>query len=502
VTLAIRLSRVQERVKQMTLAATILGSSIAAIDATIVNVALPAIESDLGGGLAGQQWVVNGYLLILGSLILVGGSLGDVFGERRVFALGVGLFGATSLLCGIAPSIELLVVGRALQGVAGALLTPSALAVIIATFPDEERGTAIGTWTAWGGIATVAGPLAGGELVEIASWRWIFLVNLPFVAACLVMIARYMPAETRELGRRRIDLIGGTLAALGLGGPVFALIEQPRLGWGSPGVLLPLAAGAVLLAAFVWYEGRRAPDPMLPLRLFRRHNFWAGNVETLAMYGGLSMVFFLLVLFLQEVSGYTPLQAALSTLPVTLVMFALSKWFGRLADRHGPRWFMGGGPIVSAAGLLLLLRLDEDISYAVDLFPALVIFSLGLSITVAPLTAAVLACVNATQAGIASAVNNAVARVAGLLGVAVTGALMGGNLTASSFQTGVAVSAALVALGGVLGAVAIRNPVRIVRAEHSAGGQVVGASRDAAGCPEAWEELPTVRVPAMASSES
>jgi EmrB/QacA subfamily drug resistance transporter len=471
------------RVKRLTLLACILGSSIAAIDGTIVNVALPAIADDLGGGLAGQQWVVNGYLLVLGSLILIGGSLGDVFGERRVFALGVGGFGVTSLLCAVAPSIELLVAARALQGVAGALLTPSALAVIISTFGEDERGAAIGSWTAWGGIATIVGPLAGGQLVELASWRWIFLVNVVPVAVCLALILAVVPASegSRE---RHIDVPGAVLCALGLAGPVLALIEQPRLGWSSPRVVVPIVAGIGLLAAFLLYEARRSPDPMLPLGLFARRNFWAGNVETLAMYGGLSVLFFLLPVFLQEVGGYSPVAAGATTLPVTAVMFALSRWFGRLADRLGPRLFMGVGPLVAAAGLLLMLRVGESPSFAGDLLPALLVFGVGLSMTVAPLTAAVLAGAAATQAGIASAVNNAVARIAGLLGVAAIGVVIGGRITVGGFHTGAALAAALVGLGGVLGLVAVQNPERTVRAEHCAGGQVVGASRDAAGCPE------------------
>jgi EmrB/QacA subfamily drug resistance transporter len=476
------------RVKHLTLLACILGSSIAMIDGTIVNVALPAIADDLGGGLAGQQWVINGYLLVLGSLILVGGSLGDVLGERRVFALGVAGFGVTSLLCALAPSIELLVAARALQGVAGALLTPSALAVIIATFDDEERGAAIGSWTAWGGIATIIGPLAGGQILELASWRWIFLVNVVPVAVCLALILAVVPASER-VRERHIDVPGAVLCALGLAGPVLALIEQPRLGWTSPVVLISLVAGLALFVAFIFYEGRRSPDPMLPLDLFRRRNFWAGNVETLAMYGGLSVLFFLLPVFLQQVAGYSALEAGATTLPVTAVMFALSRLWGRLADRLGPRLFMGAGPLVAAAGFLLMLRVDAEPSFAADLLPALLVFGLGLSMTVAPLTAAVLAGAETARAGIASAVNNAVARIAGLLGVAAIGAVIGGQITVGGFHTGVALAAALVGLGGVLGLAAVRNPERIVRAEYCAGGQVVGASRDAAGCPEARSSL-------------
>jgi EmrB/QacA subfamily drug resistance transporter len=469
-----------ERVKRLTLVACVLGSGIALLDSTIVNVALPAIARDLGGGLAGQQWVVTGYLLVLGSLMLVGGSLGDVLGERRVFTIGVAGFGVTSLLCALAPSIELLVAARALQGAAGALLTPSALAVIVATFGRRERGAAIGAWTAWVGIATIIGPLAGGELVALGSWRWVFLVNVVPVTVCLALILAVVPAS-RGPRDRHVDVPGAALCALGLGGPVFALVEQPRLGWGSPGVVVPLVAGLAVLAVFLLYESRGAPDPMLPLRLFRRHNFWAGNVETLAIYAGLAVLLFLLALFLQQVAGYTALEAGAATLPVTVVMFTLSRLWARLADRRGPRLFMGVGPLVAAAGLLLLRRAGVGVSYVGDLLPALLLFGLGLSMTVAPLTAAVLAGADAEQAGIASAVNNATARIAGLLCVSAIGAVVGGHVSVSGFHTGIAVAAGLVALGGVLGLAAVRNPPRVVGGEDCAGGQVAGVTRDGAG---------------------
>src|SRR3954454_20935127 len=416
--------------KRLSLLAAIMGSFVVMLDSTVVNVALPAIARDLGGGLAGQQWVVNAYLLVLGALILVGGRLGDVFGERKVFSLGVAGFGATSLLCALAPSIEVLVGARALQGMFGAALTPSALAVIVATFAPEERGTAIGSWTAWTGIAAVAGPLAGGEIIDLASWRWIFAINVPFVLATLAIIVIAVPR--RELGgvRPSVDWLGGVLCALGLAGPVLALIGQPTLGWSSPGVFGPLVAGFALLALFLLHEARTA-DPMLPLSLFRRRNFAVGNAETFTMYAGLSVLFFFLVLFLQQVAGWSALDAGLATLPTTLVMFALSRYTGRLADRYGPRIFMGGGPLVAAAGLLLMQRVGADPDYVTDLLPALIVFAVGLSLTVAPLTATVLADADQSHAGIASRVNNAIARVAGLLGVAAIGAVVAAQFTSA-----------------------------------------------------------------------
>ncbi len=525
-----------QAIKRLTLVACIMGSGIALVDGTVVNVALPTIQRALGGGLAGQQWVSNAYLLTLGSLILVGGSLGDLFGERRVFALGVAGFGVASLLCAFAPTIGLLIAFRALQGVAGALLVPSSLAVIVATFPAEERGPAIGTWTAFGAIATIVGPLGGGALLEVVSWRWLFLINLPLVVACVALILAVIPRAAPAPGGQRIDVLGALLCALGLGGPVFALIEQPRLGWSSPAVLIPLIAGAILLAAFVWHEARTS-RPMLPLGLFARRNFAIGNIETLAVYAGLATLFFFLVLFLQQVAGYSPLESGLATLPTTLVMFVLSRRFGGLADRFGPRLFMGLGPVIAGAGLLLLLRVGVHVDYLTEILPALLAFSVGLAMTVAPLTAAVLADVEERQAGIASGVNNAIARVAGLLGVAAIGAIVatqfgsslnshlaGETLSAparsavaqatrlalgrpsvaglpvgqarvvldaansaslESFRVGVGIAGGLVFLGGLIGAAGIQNPRRTVRAEGCAGGQLVGASPDAAGCHEA-----------------
>jgi EmrB/QacA subfamily drug resistance transporter len=524
-------SSVTASAKRLTLIATILGSSIAILDSSVVSVALPSIQRDLGGGLAGQQWVTNAYLLTLGSLILLGGSLGDIFGQRRIFALGVGGFGATSLLCALAPSIGLLVAFRALQGVSGALLTPSSLAVIIATFPERERGPAIGTWTAWGTIAGALGPLIAGAILNVASWRWIFVINLPLVLACLWLIRKAVPATQPSSARRHVDVIGALLGVLGLGGSVFALIEQPRLGW-SFAVTGSLIGGVALFVAFLIYESR-ARDPMLRLDLFKSRNFAVGNVETLALYGGLSALFFFLVLFLQQVAGYTPLKSGLALLPESLVMFALSSRFGAWADRVGPRVFMGVGPLVGGAGILMLLGVGVHVSYAASVLPAILVFSLGLSMTVAPLTAAVLAGVNESEAGVGSAVNNAVARVAGLIATVTVGALVAAQfgssldhrlanrrltrsgqrsvteakrltlgrpsvagvpprqaaaITAASngasldaFRVGIGVAGGLVILGGLIGAAGIRNPRRIVHAERCAGGQLAGAPLDAAG---------------------
>jgi EmrB/QacA subfamily drug resistance transporter len=443
----------------LVLVACILGSVIVFVDSTVVNVALPAMQRDLGGGLALQQWVVDAYLLTLGSLLLVGGSLGDIFGARRVFMIGIAGFGVTSLLCAVAPDGTLLILARGLQGIAGAILTPAGLAVITATFSGEERGAAIGTWTAWTGVAFVVGPLVGGWLVTNTSWRWIFLINIPFVVATLALVAYAVPKREQGNERARVDVLGGVLCAFGLGGPVFALIEAPTRGWSDPLIVGSLAGGAALFALFLVWE-RRSTEPMLPLRLFSRRNFSFANVETLTVYAGLSTLTFFLVLFVQQIAGYSALKSGLALLPVTVVMFLLSPHVGRLSMRHGPRFFMGVGPLIAAVGLVAMIRLTAGFSYWFELLPPLVVFSVGLSMIVAPLTATVLSDAGEHDAGIASGVNNAVARVAGLLGIAVVGAAVAGTdnrLDQSGFRLAMVITAALVAVGGAVGLAGIRN---------------------------------------------
>jgi EmrB/QacA subfamily drug resistance transporter len=472
---------------RLTLLTAILGSALVTIDSSIVNIALPAIERDLGGGLAGQQWVSNAYLLTLSSFILIGGSLGDIYGERRIFSLGIGAFGVVSLLCSLAPTMGILIAARALQGAAGALVTPASLAIIVAAFAPRERGRAIGAWTAWGAIGSIAGPLAGGVVVDRLSWRWIFALNLPLVAVTLGLVFAAVPASRRAT-QRRVDLVGAALGALALGGVVFALIEEPRHGWGSLVILVPLVAGVACFIAFLGHE-RRTPEPMLDLEMFTHRNFAVGNIETLSVYGGLTILFFFLTIYLQQVAGYTALQSGLTTLPVTLVMFALSRRFGALADRLGPRLFMGAGPLVAAAGILLLVRVGRDVSYVTDLLPALLLFALGLTATVSPLTATVLSDADDSDAGIASAINNAIARVAGLIGVSVMGVVVAGTLVGGTFapnessvrafHEAIVVCAALVGTGGIIGAFGIVNPRRTVAAAQCPGGQLVGAPKPA-----------------------
>jgi EmrB/QacA subfamily drug resistance transporter len=425
----------------------------------VVNVALPAIQRDLGGGLALQQWVVDAYLLTLGSLILVGGSLGDLFGAHRIFLLGILSFGAASALCAAAPDGNTLIVARALQGVTGALLTPASLAVIVATFKGEERGAAIGTWTSWTGIAFVIGPLVGGWLVTHTSWRWVFIINIPFALATAALVATVVPRIERDGPRPRVDVVGALLCTLGLGGPVFALIEAPRRGWTDPLILVTLVGGIAIFAAFLIWEQRSA-HPMLPLRLFRRRNFSIANLETLSVYAGLSTLTFFLVLFLQQLAGYSALRSGLALLPITAVLFVLSPRVGRLSMRFGPRLFMGVGPLIAGGALIFLTRMNADFSYWIELFPILIVFSVGLAMTVAPLTATVLADASELDAGIASGVNNAIARIAGLLGIAVVGAAIAtgtNQLDLSGYRAAMAITAALVAVGGVIGLAGIRN---------------------------------------------
>jgi EmrB/QacA subfamily drug resistance transporter len=345
---------VTSRDKRLTLAAATLGSFVTLLDSTVASIALPAIRSDLGGGLETQQWIVNSYLLMLGSLILIGGSLCDVFGERRLFVLGAAGFGLASVGCALAPTVAALIAGRVVQGVFGALLTPASLALIVAAFPPDERGKAIGTWTAYSGVAAVVGPLVGGWLVDGLSWRWIFLINLPLVVVALAIATR-MPVAAAGRVRRRPDWLGAGLCALGLAGPTFGLIRQPGLGWADALVAGPIASGIVVFFLFLLWERHGAADPMLPLDLFRRRNFSWGNVETAAIYGGLGLLFFVLVVFLQQIAGYSALEAGAATIPTTVVLFLLAKRFGALADSHGPRPFMTAGPLVSAVGAGYLL---------------------------------------------------------------------------------------------------------------------------------------------------
>jgi EmrB/QacA subfamily drug resistance transporter len=441
--------------QRLVLIVAIMASFVGALDGFIVNVALPAISRDLGGGLVVQQWVVDAYLLTLGSCILIAGSLSDLFGRRRVLEAGLVWFGITSLLCAIAPNGPVLIMARALQGVAGALLVPSSLALIISNISGPAQGKAIGAWTAWFSIAAVTGPLLGGLLLAAGSWRWIFAVNVLPIILCLWLLRRLkLPQEVDK--QAKVDFPGALLCMVGLAGSVYALIEQPKYGWGDAHILVPLLGGLLLLAAFVWQESQ-AKQPMLPLSLFARRNFSIGNVATAAIYAGLSLSTFVLVITLQQVGGYSALQAGLAMSPVTVVMFFLSSKAGAWAGKFGPRVFMASGPVVAALGFLLMLRMQAHINYTAELLPGVLVFALGLALTVAPLTAAILGDVDTKYAGVGSAVNNAVARIAGLVAIAFAGLITGPHLDIHGFHRATVIVAVLLLIGGIISAIGIQN---------------------------------------------
>ena len=465
---AVRLGRADGR---WVLAATVLGSSMAFLDATVVNIALPTIGKDLHASLAGLQWTVTAYTLTLAGLILLGGSLGDRLGRRRIFTIGVAWFAVASALCGLAPSIGVLVAARVLQGIGGALLTPGSLAIIQASFVPDDRPKAVGAWSGLGGVAGAAGPLLGGWIVANAGWRWVFLLNLPLAVIVLAVTTRHVPESADPDAHGGFDVAGAGLAALALAGITYALIEAPA-GSGQAG---PVAAVVIAIAAAIAFlrterrrgrPGSRVPA-MLPLDVFGSRQFTSVNVVTLLVYGAFGGMLFLLVLQLQLVAGFSPLAAGLALLPTTVLMLLLSARAGALAQRIGPRWLMTAGTAICAAGLLLMTRIGAHASYVTDVLPAVTVFGLGLSMTVAPLTATVLASADVRHAGVASGVNNTVARAAGLLAVAGLPAVAGlgaaayhsAILFSAGFRTAMVICACLLVAGSVLSALTIDNDV-------------------------------------------
>jgi EmrB/QacA subfamily drug resistance transporter len=446
-------------------AATVLGSGMAMLDSTVVSIALPSINRAFHGGLGPLQWVVTGYALTLAAFLLLGGSLGDRYGRRRVFSIGVVWFAIASTLCGLASAAGWLIAARIVQGVGGALLTPASLAILQASFRPEDRARAIGAWSGLSGVAAAAGPLVGGYLLSVTSWRWIFFINLPVAAVVVLVTARHVPETSDPTNTGRVDLPGAALGVAFLAGLTYGLIEAPTRGWSSPAIVASLALAAVTAPAFLVVEHQRS-RPMLPLALFRSRQFSGANAVTFAVYGALGGALFLLPIELQLVAHYSPLASGLALLPVTLVMLAFSARSGELSARIGPRLQMTLGPFVVGAGLLLLTRATNAGSYLTQVFPAVLLFAVGLAIVVAPLTATAMGAAPAEHSGIASAVNNVVARAAGLLAVAVlplaaglTGAAaLSSSTLATGFRTAMLISGAVSAAGGLIAALTIRNP--------------------------------------------
>ncbi|UBU17226.1 MFS transporter [Nonomuraea gerenzanensis] len=439
--------------------ATVLGSGLAMLDSTVVNVALPFLGRELDAGMAGLQWTINAYTLTLAGLILLGGSLGDRYGRRSVFLVGTVWFAIASALCGLAPNIEFLIAARALQGIGGALLTPGSLAIIQASFVRHDRPRAVGVWSGLGGVASAIGPLLGGWLVQSAGWRWAFLINLPFAAFVVFVTLRHVPESKDEAASGRFDVLGSVLAALALAGITYGLIQK--------GVSLPLVAGLVLAVAFVALEIRRSPDALVPVGMFRDRVFTAVNVVTLIMYAAMGVVFFLLVVQLQVVSGFSPIAAGLAMLPTTILMLLLSARAGDLAKRVGPRWPMTIGILVAGCGFVLMSTIGFGASYALQVLPAVFVFGLGLSAAVAPLTATVLATAEERLAGTASGVNNAVARTGSLLAVAAVPPLVGlvgdafeqPRVFDAGFRTAMLISAGMMVVAALITFFTIRTNV-------------------------------------------
>ena len=437
------------------LVVAVLAAFVAFLDGSIITVALPAITAELGGGLPVQQWVVDAYLITLGSLILIAGSLSDLLGRIAVLRIGLIAFGVTSLACGLAPTAEVLIAARAAQGVAGALLVPSSLALIMSTHRGAAQSRAIGLWTAWTSAAFIVGPLLGGLLTDAASWRWVFVINVLPIALTLALLAPLRNERPAE--RPPIDVLGAVLGALGLGGVVFALIEQANYGWGSPVVLAPLVIGALALIGFLVRQAT-ARHPMMPLGLFRQRNFAVGNLATVAIYAALSVAGLALVLYLQQVAGLSATAAGLVTLPVSILLIALSSFFGRWAGRVGARWFMAAGPAVAAVGMLLLQAIATPFDLVQQALAGVLLYGLGIAVTVAPLTSAILGAIEPERAGIASAVNNAVARIAGLVAIAVLGAVVGTTVDDAWLDRALLLCAGLLFAGALISALGIRTP--------------------------------------------
>lgn len=436
--------------KRLILAATIIGSGVVFLDGTIVNLALPKISDNLNAGFSGLQWIADGYLLSLSALILIGGSLGDIFGRKKIYLLGLAGFGISSLLCGLAPNIGGLVAFRILQGAFGALLVPGSLAIINTHFPKKQRGAAIGLWSAFSGAFTAIGPLAGGYILDTVSWRWIFIINVPLIAACY-LIAAIAIQESHDKRARQLDITGAIMTALALSGIIYGLIEGPVNHW-KVSSMVPLLGGIVMFLAVIVYESK-IKDPLIRLSLFRSRNFTGSNLMTFAQYGALSGFMFVFVIYLQTKMHYSSIVAGLSLLPVTILLLLFSRWAGQLSQRVGARWFMTVGPVLCSAGMFLLAGLSPGDNYFMHVLPFVLLFAVGMVLVVAPLTTTVMTSVEDKDSGIASAINNAVSRVGGLVVIALLG-LSGPDNT---FRFGVFMCAAFALAAGFIAYAMIRG---------------------------------------------
>lgn len=445
------------RTQRLVLSLAIVASFVAFLNSTVVSVALPKISAELGGGLAGQQWTINSYLVTLGSLMLVAGSLSDAVGRILMLRIGLVGFGVTSLAIGAAPTIDTLIAFRAIQGASGALLVPSSLALIITSFQGPAQGKAIGMWTSATSAAAIVGPLVGGLLSDFSSWRWAFVLNVIPIALALLLMSRLKMRDVRTPGTR-IDVVSAVLCTLGLGAIVLALIEGPSRGWNSPVVLVSLIGGTIAFASFLVRQRNRA-NAIVPLDMFLVRNFWTGNLATALIYAALSLNGFVVGIYLQQTAGLSATLAGLASLPMTVIMIVGSSRIGALSGRFGPRIFMTAGPLIMAAGAVMLLAVSADFNYWQQVLPGMVVFGLGLTVTVSPLTSAILSSVPSERAGSASAVNTAVARIAGLVIVAVLAVIVGGEIDLEGFRRAAVVTAALLALGGITSWFGIRTVI-------------------------------------------
>ncbi|HSX18256.1 MAG TPA: MFS transporter [Candidatus Saccharimonadales bacterium] len=444
--------------RTLALIATIIGSGVVFLDGTIVNLALPKIAFNLHADFSDLQWIADGYLLSLSSLILLGGSLGDIFGRKRVYITGLIGFGTISLLCGLSPNVGFLIAFRLLQGVFGALLVPGGLAIINTNFPREQRGAAIGTWSAWSGILAAIGPLVGGYVIDATTWRWIFFINVPLIVVCGVLAAKGVE-ESRDQRVRKVDVTGAILCILALAGITYGLIEGPVAQWHAKAII-PLVSGVLFGGLFLWYEHRNK-DPMIHLALFRSRNFSASNIMTFGMYGALAGFMFSLVIYMQTKLGYSAIKAGASLLPVSIMLLLFSRRVGRLSSKYGPRLFMTIGPIVAAAGMFLLVDYRPGHSYLWFMLPRVLLFSIGLVLLVAPLTTTVMTSVEESSSGIASGINNAVSRIAGLIVIAILGLFGAGHI----FRFSMILCGGLAAIAGVVSYLAIQNKPKPLKLE-------------------------------------